>query len=237
MSKTVLITGANRGIGLEFVHQYATDGWQVLAGARNPDNAEALRDLASQHSNITVIELDITSESDIAALIQHLDGKAVDCLINNAGLFGAPGRFDPSAQGLQAISREDMLSIFNTNTVSTLFLCRSLLHNIAKSQDKIIAVISSQMGSISNNDMGSGYAYRASKAALNAVMKSFAIDVAEQEINILMLHPGWVQTDMGGANALLTPSESVSGMRTLIHSENQWQSGEFFDYAGNALPF
>ena len=232
MDTTVLISGANRGIGLEFVRQYAQDGWRVLAGARNPDRAEALRDLAGQHSNITVIQLDITSESDIAALIQQLDGQAVDCLINNAGVFGTS-----SAQSLQTVSQNDMLSIFNINTVSTLFLCRSLINNVAKSQDKLISIISSHMGSISNNNRGSGYAYRASKAALNAVMKSFAIDVAEQEIKILMLHPGLVQTDMGGANAPITPSESVSGMRTLIHSTNQWQSGEFYDYAGNAIPF
>lgn len=201
MKKIALITGANKGIGLEFARQLKRKDYYIIGCCRNPSQATLLNPLADE-----VIQLDITQDSDIDQLTKTLNNKPVDLLINNAGTSGEPGVTTGN------VDRSNFLTVLNINCIGILKLCDALLPNLQASQDKNIIVISSRMGSISDNEQGRSYAYRASKAALNCVMRSFAIDVKPLGIHVMLLHPGWVKTDMGGENALIDVSISVAGM-------------------------
>lgn len=201
MNKIALVTGANKGIGLEFVRQLKDKDYYVVGCCRNPVNATLLREFADE-----VIQLDITKDDNIAQLTKTLKNKPIDLLVNNAGTSGAPG------VSTGHIERDNFLNVLNINCVGTVKLSDALLPNLQVGQDKSIIVISSRMGSISDNEQGRSYAYRASKAALNCVMRSFAIDVKPMGIHVMLLHPGWVKTDMGGKNALVDVQASVAGM-------------------------
>ena len=199
--KNALITGANKGLGLEFVRQLKDKGYYIFGCCRNPAKASELSKLADE-----IIQLDVTNDHEIAALTQIINNRPIDLLINNAGTSGEQG------VTIGNINRENFLHLFNVNCIGTLKLSEALLPNLKASMDKNILVISSRMGSISDNDTGRSYAYRASKAALNCVMKSFAIDVKSLGIHIMLIHPGWVKTDMGGVNGLIDVQTSVAGM-------------------------
>lgn len=199
--KTALITGANRGIGLEFVRQLKAMGYYILGTCRHPENAPELNTLADE-----VFELDVTNDNDITALKQKLHNKPIDLLINNAGISGEQG------VTVGNIGRINFMNVLNTNCISVIKLSDALLPNVESSKDKRILVISSRMGSISDNDRGRSYAYRSSKAALNCVMRSFAIDVKEKGIKVMLIHPGWVKTAMGGVDAPIDVQTSVAGM-------------------------
>lgn len=199
--KNALITGANRGIGLEFVRQLKDKGYYVIGCCRNPSKAKELNSLADE-----VIQLDVTKDEDIALLKQTLKNRSVDLLVNNAGISGDQG------VTLGNIDRENFINVLNVNCISAVKLCDALLPNLQSSQEKNILVISSRMGSIADNDRGRSYAYRTSKAALNCVMRSYAIDVEPKGIHVMLLHPGWVKTDLGGADALIDVTTSVAGM-------------------------
>lgn len=210
--KRVLITGANRGIGLEFVRQLAKKNNEIFACCRNPESAEDLKQLAEKYNNIQVLKLDINEQNSVAALVQNCSGKPIDWLINNAGIYGGQ-----STQQLGNIDEEEFISVMTTNCLKTLKLTEALLPNIKSSTDKLIVTISSVMGSISES-IGGVYSYRASKAALNCVMRALALDVMDEGIKVLLLHPGWVQTQMGGENALISTSLSVEKMLHEIES-------------------
>lgn len=199
--KNALVTGANRGLGLEFVKQLKEKDYYVIGCCRNPTAANELKASANE-----VIKLDVTNDDDILALQNTLKGRPIDLLINNAGISGEQG------VTVGNINRKNYLDVLNVNCVSVIKLCDALLPNIEKSKEKNILAISSTMGSISSNERGKSYAYRSSKAALNAVMRSFAIDVEAKGIHLMLLHPGWVKTDMGGESALIDAKTSVSGM-------------------------
>lgn len=201
MKKTALITGANRGLGLEFVSALKERGYHVIACCRHPLQASPLKGLADE-----ILPLDMTKDEDINNLVKALKDRPIDLLLNNAGITGENG------VTLNNVKRDNFLQVLDVNCVGTIKLCDALLPNIKASQEKSILVISSQMGSISDNTSGRSYAYRASKAALNCVMRSFAIDVQEFGIKVMLLHPGWVKTDMGGPNALVDIQSSVRGM-------------------------
>lgn len=203
MKKIALVTGANRGIGLEFVRQLKDSDYYVIACCRNPSKATQLKQMADQ-----IIQLDITKDKDIDQLTKTLNNKPIDLLVNNAGTSGEPG------VTINHIERNNFLNVLNINCIGTVKICDALLPNLQASQDKNIIVISSRMGSISDNEQGRSYAYRASKAALNCVMRSFAIDVKSMGIHVMLLHPGWVRTDMGGENAVVEVEASVAGMLT-----------------------
>lgn len=207
--KTALITGANRGIGLEFVRQLKDKGYYVIGCCRNPAKANELNELVDE-----VIQLDVTEDKDIAALKQTLHNKPIDLLVNNAGIGGEQG------VTVGNIDRKNFLEVLNVNCISVVKLSDALLPNLQLSEDKNILVISSSMGSISDNDGGKSYAYRSSKAALNCAMRSFAIDVEAQGIHVMLIHPGWVKTDLGGSEALINVQTSVAGM--LIQAEKQF---------------
>ena len=199
--KTALITGANRGIGLEFVRQLKDKGYYVIGCCRNPAKANELKELADE-----VIELDVTKDKDITSLKQTLHNKPIDLLVNNAGIGGDQG------VTVGNIERKNFLEVLNVNCISVVKLSDALLPNLQLSEDKNILAISSSMGSIADNDRGSSYAYRSSKAALNCAMRSFAIDVEAQGIHVMLIHPGWVKTDLGGPEALINVQTSVAGM-------------------------
>ncbi|KTD42238.1 SDR family oxidoreductase [Legionella parisiensis] len=199
--KTALITGANRGLGLEFARQLKDKGYYVIGCCRTPSKANKLNELADE-----VIQLDVTSDKDIASLKQALNNKPIDLLVNNAGTGGEKG------VTIGNVNRENFLEVLNVNCISVVKLSDALLTNIQASQEKNIIVISSRMGSISDNDTGKSYAYRTSKAALHCAMRSFAIDVQDKGIHVMLIHPGWVKTSMGGAGALIDVQTSVAGI-------------------------
>ena len=215
---TVLITGANRGIGQEFARQYAADGWTVVATARRPDEADELKQLGAE-----VLPLDASDPASIDSLAARLKGRTLDLLIANAGVL---------PRGLDAAG---WLNGFATNCVGPTLLASALKGNMAAG-GKMVA-ITSKMGSIADNESGGAIAYRSTKAALNAAWRSLSIDWRGDDVTLAMLHPGWVQTDMGGAGAAIDPPASVTGMRRTIASLTRDRSGSFFNYDGQELPW
>jgi len=231
--RTVLVTGASRGIGLEFVKEYLNEGCKVIACCRAPDKATELNDLkksAQNSNNLEIHKLDVLDDNDILNIKQKLNNTNIDILINNAGIAGESG------QTVGHINWDNFINVLQTNTFAPVKMAEALLDNIIKSNDKLIINITSRMGSIADNDSGKSYAYRTSKAALNCLMKSFSIDVADRGIRVLMLHPGWVHTNMGGEGAYIEPSESVTGMRDVIARARELPE-LFYNYKGEVLPW
>ncbi len=227
---TVLITGANRGLGLEFARQYAADGWRVHATRRDPAGAEALNATASEAAGaVTVHPLDVTDDGHIAALARALGGEAIDVLVNNAGVFGGRHR------EFGAIDYDRWEHALRVNTLGPMRMAEAFVEHVARSERKVIASISSQLGSIADNTSGGAYIYRSTKAALNAVVKSLSVDLAERGITVVALHPGWVATDMGGANAPLNPPDSVRGMRAVIEGLTPVDNGKFLSHDGGEI--
>ena len=230
MSETVLITGAGRGLGLEFAYQYARDGWKVHACCRDLTHAEDLLALEARFPDqIDLHTLDVNKDGQIKALDRVLGDTTLDLLINNAGYYG------PKGVAFGSLERELWRQVLETNTLSPIMLAQALYPRVAASQGKTIAFLSSKVGSITDNSSGGGYYYRSSKTALNQAVKSLSIDLEGAGVKVLALHPGWVQTDMGGPNALITAEESVRGMRTVLEKLESNQSGTFLDYMGNLI--
>lgn len=224
---TILITGASRGLGLEFVRQYATDGDRVIAACRHPESATGLRAIKG---DIRTVTLDIGDAGSVRALAETLGSEPIDVLINNAGVYG-------KAQTLGKMDYAAWEDVFRINTIGPTQLTDTLVPNLTAGKRKLVVCITSLMGSIADNTSGGYYAYRSSKAGLNAVVKSLSIDLKPRGIAAVVLHPGWVKTDMGGANAPLEPKESVGGMRSVIAKLGLKDSGRFFDYHGKELPW
>lgn len=229
----VLITGANRGLGLEFVKQYAEEGWQVHACCRHPEEAETLKSLVEEHHNaVEIHKLDVSDFSAIENLAENaMSGVTIDVLINNAGVYGG------HENKLGDVNYDEWLKTFRVNTLAPLKMAESFVKHLEKSEQKKIISISSKMGSIADNTSGNSYIYRSSKTALNMVMKNLAIDLQRKGMTVAVLHPGWVLTDMGGPNALIKPEESVHGMRKVIAELQKEDSGKFFDYKGEIVPW
>lgn len=240
MNYTVCITGTTRGIGLELAKQYAEAGWEVLACSRRPEAAplQALNDI---YPNLSIVELDVCNLQQIQQLANHLHNKPIDLLINSAGIFGKKEEDEDSDQAFETVNPETMQNVFMTNAIAPLMVARSLLNNLIESQLKTVVTITSRAGSIGDNLSGGMYAYRASKAAVNMVMKGFAVDLHAQQIKVLLLHPGWVKTDMGGPDALIDAETSVKGMRQVIDRKIKEPitntQNLFFNYQGEELPW
>ena len=226
---TVLITGANRGLGLEFARQYAKDGWRVIATARAPEKATALAALGPA---VTVHGLDVADLDAAAALGRTLGEEAIDVLIANAGMSGPRGMRPEAIGAAEATAWEQ---VFRVNTMAPLTLAGACVAAVARSKERKVIAITSRLGSIAANNDGGLYGYRSSKAALNALWRSFAID--HPEIIATLLHPGWVRTDMGGASAPLGAEESITGMRRVIARLVTADSGRFYDYKGESIPW
>lgn len=232
MAATVLITGANRGLGFEFARQYATDGWRVFAACRNPTAAGELRRLAQdRRGRLTAVAMDVTDAESVRNAATQLKDIAIDLLINSAGIAGVPG------QKTGHVNYESWSQVLNVNTMGPLRVLESFSDHIAASERKLVVTITSGMGSLTDNTSGGSIAYRSSKAAVNMVMRSAAIDLAPRGITCVLLNPGWVRTDMGGPKAPLSPQESVTVMRNLIGTLGPDQSGKFYNYDGREYPW
>lgn len=228
---SVLVTGSNRGLGLEWVRQYAAAGWRVYATCRFPDRAADLQRLKSENPNVSVHRLDVTEPDQVRQMAVQLGDSPLDVLINNAGVY-------KERWGKDQLGRIDYAIWFDTfavNTLGTMRVSEALTDSLALSERRLLVAISSHMGSIADISAPNDYAYRSSKAALNAVMKGVSLDLAGRGIGVLILHPGWVRTRMGGDQAPLSPTESVNGMRRLIELFRQDRSGHFYRYDGTEI--
>ena len=221
---TVLITGANRGLGLEFARQYASEGWDVIGTCRDPSEAGELSALP----NSRIQALDMTDLAALDGFSAGLGDAKLDLLIANAGLMEprGPMGLDYAHAWLQTLT---------VNAVAPVLLAYAVKDRIARGGKAIS--ITSKMGSLSDNGSGGYYAYRSSKAALNAAWRSLALDWRDERILAAMLHPGWVRTRMGGPNGLIDAPESVAGMRRVIEQLRPEQTGGFFNYDGAQIPW
>ncbi len=227
---TVLITGANRGIGLGLVKEYQNSFWSVLACCRRPELAtDLLKATENKRGKLKLFKLDVNSEEDIQQLLAQIQYQPIDILINNAGIWGPPHLRFGQAEA------SSWLEVFRTNSIAPLLLVQALIENIKNSQCKTIVNMSSGMGSIEDNPDGKSYVYRSSKAALNMVTKCLSIDLKDQGIIAVALDPGWVRTDMGGPNAELSVEESVRGIKETIDGLSLKDSGRFINYESLSL--
>ncbi|WP_029012886.1 SDR family oxidoreductase [Niveispirillum irakense] len=224
---TVIITGANRGIGLELARQYSADGWTIIATAREPATAADLTALPG----VEVKALAVDDSAAITAFAASLAGRRIDLLINNAGIMGP----DLPAQSRDGIDAAGWVQTMQVNALAPILLALAVKPFLAPGAK--IATISSQLGSIAENESGGMYAYRASKAAVNMGNRSLAADLRDAGITCLVLHPGWVQTDMGGAKAPVTVPDSAAGLRRVIAGATLADSGSFIAYDGRRLPW
>ncbi len=231
-NSTILITGANRGIGLELTRQFSASGWRVLACCRNPESATDLNRFAVDNPAVEVYTLDVTDYEQLAGLSLQLKNKKIDILLSNAGIYGS------RAMGVFGqVDAETWRQVFEINTIAPLMLAQAFVEQVAASEQKLIAIISSKVGSIEDNSSGGSYIYRSSKTAVNQVMKSLSIDLVGRGISTLSMHPGWVKTDMGGSEADIFPAESVAGLKQILTGASLAENGMFFNYDGSVIPW
>lgn len=229
---SALITGANRGLGLEFARQYLADGWQIHATCRDPAAAPELGRLAEDSKGkLRILAMDVTDPPSINAAAAKIDGEAIDLLLNNAGIIG------PRGQTTGNIDYDAWAEVLAVNTLGPMRVCETFVEHVARSDRKLIVTLTSGMGSTADNTSGGSIVYRSSKAAVNMVMRSLAIDLAPRGVTCVVVNPGWVRTDMGGPNATLEPSESISRIRGLIANLGPEQSGKFLNHTGREYPW
>lgn len=228
---TVLVTGTNRGIGLEFVEQLLDNGHRVLATCRSIDSATELQQLNIAHGDLSLFEMDVNRVSSIEEFARKLKGESIDVFINNAGVYG------PKDIEFGNVDAKTWATVLQINTIAPLLLTQLLIDNFRRGRDRKLIYISSKVGSIADNGGGGGYIYRSSKTALNQVVKSLSIDLADDNLTVAALHPGWVLTDMGGPNALIDTRTSVAGMLRVIEGLGAQQSGHFLNYDGSTIPW
>lgn len=237
MTETWFITGANRGIGLEYARQLLAAGEAVIATAREPAKAEALHALAADYPQLAVEAVDLDDRASITALAARLEGRAIDVLFNNAGLYG--GSWDDSAHRQSAQNMDFALweQIMRVNVMAPYLLSQLLLPNLELGKRKLLVNMSSDLGSIANNTQGQSYAYRSSKAALNMVTKGLSVDLAPNSITVIAMAPGWTKTDLGGTAATWDASESVARQRQVLASLTLADTGTFRDLLGQTVPW
>jgi NAD(P)-dependent dehydrogenase (short-subunit alcohol dehydrogenase family) len=219
MTQRALIIGASRGLGLGLARELVTRGWQVTGTTRHPGT---LHD-----TGITELPLDIRHDEQIAALSNRLDAESLDLLFLNAGIKG------PERQSVDHVTAGELDELMRVNAIAPVHVARQLLSKVKRGGT--VAFMSSKMGSVAENQSGDWELYRASKAALNSLVRGFhARDAQERDIQVLTLHPGWVRTDMGGSAAPLSVAESTKGMANVIET---YRGGahRFLDYAGNSI--
>ena len=225
MSDTYVVTACNRGLGLEFARQLSARGARVIATCREPAAAPELGGLG-----VDVHELDVNDVAAVERFAAALAGEPIDVLINNAGV-GVRSR------PLESVDFDEMMHFFAVNSVAPLRLVQALLPQLRAGKGRKVVNLTSRMGSIEDNSSGAAYAYRASKAALNMETRSLAIDLRAAVFVCVVLHPGWVATDMGGANAPEQVADSIKGMLEVIDGLEAGDSGEFFDFTGARVPW
>jgi len=216
---TLFVAGANRGIGLELAKQYLSEGWKVHATYRTPGS-----ELEQLRGDLHLHQLDLTHHVAITQLRKKLNKEPIDILFHNAGIYG------------HITDETEWLESFRVNTIAPFQLISAFAKNVGMSKYKIATAMSSKMGSMSDNGSGGSYVYRSSKAALNAVMKSFSVDLAQKyDVTVIVMHPGWVETDMTGPEALISTTECVTGIRNVLNSITPADAGRFYDYAGKEI--
>lgn len=230
MSHSVFITGSNRGIGLEFARQYAEEGWKVYASCRHPKDASELQKLQKEFPNIEIIHCDLNSESEVKDLENQFKHQALDVVINNAGVLEGFHR------DLSQLNYKEFMHSFLVNSVAAFFVSRSLLPSLKLGKQKRLVAISSNLGSIHDNAASDWNVipYKASKAALNMIMASLSVEPEFSDCTVLLLHPGWVKTDMGGRGATLEVQDSVASLRRVILKKGL-PSGGFYNYQGEPM--
>jgi len=233
---TVFITGANRGLGLEFARQYAADGWRVLAACRDPEGAHDLRRVEGE---VEVHRLDVTDDGEIKALQAGLADEVIDLLINNAGTGGV-GDGNPIRTGVIALDKVDPAAwaqAFRINSIAPFMVACALLRQVVSSAQRKVVTVSSTLGSIGDNTSGGQYAYRSSKAAVNMVVRNLAHDLTDRGVIAVAVNPGWVRTRMGGPSATTSPEESIAALRRLIERLTPEDSGRFYNHDGSEIPW
>ncbi|MFC5051832.1 SDR family oxidoreductase [Rubritalea spongiae] len=232
---TVLITGANRGLGLELSRQFAADGYHVIGTARSPEKAIELKEVADE-----VLALDVTSDESIKGLSAALKGQPIDILVHNAGYFGPTqglGSERDKSSTLKALTRSEVLDCFAVNAAGPIFVTQGLIPNLKKSKQAKIVVISSRSGIINQTRSAGAYGYRISKTAVNRAVKIMSVDKALGNSIVVAVAPGHNKTDMGGDRAKLTPEVSMQKVKSLIEGLTQKQAGRFWYYNGEELPW
>ena len=227
----VLVTGANRGLGLEFSRQYAAEGWQVLAACRTPDEAGELKKLeADSGGRVRVLPMDVMDITSVKAAAGVIGKEPIDLLLNNAGVMGPRER-------LGDLDYAAWARVLDANTLGPMRVVETFVGNVAKGSQKKIVTITSGMGSLADNTSGGSYAYRSSKAGVNMVVRSLALDLAPRGITCIVMNPGWVRTDMGGPRGTIAPAESIKAMRSVIADLRPDDSGKFLNYTGEPFPW
>ena len=230
--KKILVTGANRGLGLGLVKKFLKNNEKVICTTRNFSKSKELILCKKKYNdNLEICELDLLDKDSPNILSNFLGDETIDLFINNAGVIGH------SSQHFKSVSSNHWLEVLKVNLISPLLITQSIIKNIEKSSERKIYFISSKVGSIEDNKSGGMYIYRSSKTALNQVVKSLSIDLKPLGISVISLHPGWVRTEMGGPNALISVEESVNGMIDVISNTSIINSGQFINYDGTRLPW
>jgi len=231
----VVVTGANRGIGLELVRQLLARGDQVEAGARHPDKAAELQKLGSTSKDLRIHRLDVTDQRSVAELAASVRDVPIDLVINNAGVYG--GSTQSIGQMAFDLACADVLDTYNVNAAGALRVSIALVPSLRQGKGKRLVHVTSGMGSIADNTSGGYYAYRMAKAALNMMSKSLAVDLRNDGIVSFVINPGWVQTDMGGNQAPTPVADSVRGILTRIDESTPDDSGQFLNWKGGRYPW
>lgn len=231
--KRSLITGANRGLGLEFTRQLLERGDKVFAASRNPPESQALQKLQTEYTGrLSILELDVRDEEQIKAIVAMVaeQSEALDLLINNAGIY-------PRGERFGNLNATTMLDTLHTNSIAPILVVQAFADLLSKGENPKIINISSGLGSIASTGGGGNYSYRASKAGLNMFSKVLAGDMRSKGITVIAMHPGWVQTDMGGSSASLSPQHSISSMLKVIDEIGSADSGRYLQWDGAELPW
>jgi NAD(P)-dependent dehydrogenase (short-subunit alcohol dehydrogenase family) len=234
---SVFVTGANRGLGLEFVRQYSADGWQVLAACRAPDEAGALKEIAAASGGKTTLHaIDVADRAGVLDLAASIE-TPIDILINNAG------QMEPWDEGFGAIDYDKWDRILRTNLFGPAWVSHAFAPHVAKSDRRLIAMMTSGLGSLADNRDGARnpagklYMYRSSKAGLNMLVSKLAADLKDRGIAVIAMGPGHVQTDMGGPTAQLKPAESIGAVRDVLAARTLEDTGRYFFYTGDEYPW
>lgn len=227
---TVLITGANRGLGLEYVRQYQAEGVTIHACCRNPDSASDLAALAADSGGKTIVHrMEVTDAAQVKAVAASLKGVAIDRLINNAGILGTVID-QPAAGAFGSVDYAAWEDVMRVNVLGPFRVCEAFVENVAASDEKLMVFVSTHMSSITELEDAGYYPYRSSKAALNLIVKGLSIDLADQGVRTLAFHPGWVKTDMGSDAAAVEIPDSIAGMRSVIAGFAAPRTGEFINF-------
>jgi NAD(P)-dependent dehydrogenase (short-subunit alcohol dehydrogenase family) len=241
MSRTAVVTGANRGLGLEFVRQLAAAGDEVVATSRHPDRADELAALARESDGrVTTVALEVSDPASVAAAARAVGDRfdRLDLLINNAGIMASPHHPQRATAGpLAEVEPEAVLEILRVNSVGPVLVTQALAGLLAAARDAVVVNLTSGLGSISGTASPVSYGYAMSKAALNMLSRYLALDLRRQGTVVVAMSPGWVSTDMGGPAAPLDPPESVKGMLAVVAGLTPADSGRYLDHTGEDLPF